>query len=44
MTLEQQEQARKLLYEEAHILAASDDDVGCIPGLLNNYSMNARWI
>ena len=45
LTPEQQEQARKLLYEEADTFAASDDDVGCIPGLLNNYSMSARcWI
>ena len=41
---EQQEQARKLLYEEADTFAASDYDVGCIPGLLNNYSMSIRWI
>ena len=44
LTPEQQEQARKLLYEEADTFAATDDDVDCIPGLLNNYSMSARWI
>lgn len=39
LTQEEQEQAKRLLFEEADAFAANDDDVGCIPELQMNINL-----